>query len=237
MRIYYSAVLVALSVLTGTTNGLPSPQCTRTFCSTVTEMLLVDGATQQSETYALCMDSDTLNFKQVLSDGSATILNTEENKLYHIAADGETCTVAPPQEPTTINDLPFSMVDIDAAATIHDLNAKSPTSGVSSVEWFHDRPAEEGIINTPEELMHWYVKWSTVAEMVESSCEQHYDTTPGDGGNSTVQFGNRNFYPDWSQEKGSDPSNYEVKLDCTNGTVTELWGFRTAINNNAAKSQ
>ena len=60
--------------------------------------------------------------------------------------------VAPPQEPTTINDLPFGMVDIDAAATIHDLNAKNPTSGVSSVEWFHDRPAEEGIINTPEGL-------------------------------------------------------------------------------------
>jgi hypothetical protein len=90
------ALVVALAM--GIASSLPSPQCSRTFCSTVIEQLVINDAVTQSETFTLCMDSDTLNWKQVMSDGSSTILNSEENKLYIITADGE-CSVAPPQGP------------------------------------------------------------------------------------------------------------------------------------------
>ena len=218
-----SFLLFAAAVMTVVT-GMAPPQCAQTFCSTVTESLIQNGETVSSETYQLCMDSAVLSFRQTMADGSMTILNTEQNQLYSVTASG-VCTVAPPTEPTTINTMPFTMVDIDAQAYLKDARASSPTSGVRSVEFFHDRPAEQdGIFETPEELMHFYVKHPQ--QYVESSCEEHYGSVPGDGGNTTVQFGNRDFAVGYDEAKGSDPANYlpDPAISCTNATASVAAG-------------
>jgi hypothetical protein len=99
------------------------------------------------------MNSGLKTYLRTNADGSK-YLQAVGNLYYQIAADGVTCTVQDIANPT-LEDLPFSFVQIDAEAKNIGDNSTSPGGTEGCAEYFHDRPGSSGVISTPEELMHW----------------------------------------------------------------------------------
>ena len=80
-------------------------------------------------------------------------------------------------------------------------------------------------VSVPEEMMYWYVIPGTVPDsdgsipdqMIETVCKQTYDVSPGDGGTSTVQYGDRDFSSNFSvaaaheEETFTIPSNMQCQ--------------------------
>ena len=208
---------LALSVLAVTTASRRpgAPDCSGTFCASVLENLVVNGETQSSSTYGLCMDTKNLNWKRTEDHGKITILNTPLNLIYTILPDGS-CTQTAPTEPATPNDTPFSFVNIDSEAYLSDVHAETPDTDVATQQYYHDREGQTGSVTVPEEEMYWYTaKVGTDFMMGCSSCKQMYDVSPGDGGNSTTQFGNRDFTKNYDVAAGEAVDAYTLPAGVT----------------------
>jgi hypothetical protein len=194
----FSASLVVLFCLVAWTSA-DVPATGGIFCADVKETLSVNGTIQSQNGYQLCMNTAILEWKRTNEDGSFQLLNVV-NTLYTINARGE-CTYSKQPIPADASQLPFSMVKIDEGAH-EDGTGDSPGSGIPSTIYYHDRKSHvsEGV-TYPEEMMYWYVTPGTQRVepgpipdiLIESVCKQVYDVFPGDGGTSTVQYGNRDF--------------------------------------------
>ena len=71
----------------------------------------------------------------------------------------------------------------------------------------------------PDEYMHWYVAVDDAREL-RTDCVQYYDNTPGDGGNSTVSHGMRDYSRDFDAAAGADWALYAPPdgVTCTDVT-------------------
>jgi hypothetical protein len=168
------------------------------------------------------MDVVSLNWKQTKPDGSYSMLNTADNKLYNVNARGE-CAVSVPTVVAEASQLPYSFMDIVAHAHFKG-QANSPDSDIKSSKYYHNRPSYSiNGVKLPAEQMSWYVLPSSddaTFQMVESTCVQIFGVSPGDGGNSTTQSGNRDFSSNFDAAAGADSAIYTVpeSLDCVSST-------------------
>jgi len=173
-------------------------------------------------------------------DGSRKILNTASNYFY-TATFRRVCTKAHPNGRANPTQLPWLFVTIDQAASI-DGSGESPDSNILSTKYFHDKQAyiSHGV-SMPSEQVYWYVLFGTVSsgnnnQMVETSCQQTYGASPGDGGDSTSQSGDRDFSTNYSVSAGSYVHQYTIPqgMVCEDqqlerGQVQSLAGFGPVI--------
>jgi hypothetical protein len=106
--------------------------------------------------------------------------------------------------------MPFTFTVIDQTAVLEgteDIIIDDYDIACSSYMNHRESYVQNGI-KMPEEWMRWL--GDDANEMMRMSCEQHYDTYPGDGGDAHTQFGNRTFAVDYSSADGSDDSSYAV---------------------------
>jgi hypothetical protein len=190
----------------------------------------VNGTSTSSNSYQLCMDTAALNWKQTLPDGSYTMVNTAANEglgwYYSVTADGK-CQKMVPQSAAASSQLPFSFMTIDYDAH-KDGSGLSPDSNIQSEVWAHYRRGQKVPVITPSEDMHWFVSYDDNgdARMIESTCQETYGTSPGDGGDSTVQSGNRDFSSNFDAAAGEDASTYaDPPGDCTEVTPSSGLNF------------
>ena len=195
------------------------PICGGTFCADTKEIMYINGTVASSQTYNLCMDTAALNWKRTQPDGSFTMVNTAANEglgwYYTVNVRGE-CTKSVPQSPADASQLPFTFVKIDSTAH-REGSAKSPDSQITSATWEHKRQSKKsGGVTYPAEDMMWYVHTVNGDDvLVESTCGQSYDVTPGDGGHSTTQSGNRDFSTNFDAQTGEMKETYAEPDGCT----------------------
>lgn len=213
------AVLAILAFVSSCSAALTTPPtCGGTWCATVKEIMYTNETISSSHSFDMCMDTVSLNWKQTKPDGSYSMLNTADNKLYNVNARGK-CTVSVPQGVADASQMPFSFMDIDSAAHFQG-QANSPDSAIDSSKYYHNRPSySSNGVKLPAEQMTWYVLPSSddaTFQMVETTCGQTYGTTPGDGGTSSTQSGNRDFSSNFDAAAGADSATYTVpeSLDC-----------------------
>jgi hypothetical protein len=211
--------VVFATFFVGMISAVP-PATGSTFCADVRESLTINGTFASENKFNLCMNSESLIWKKTNIDGSWQLLN---KYLYTITARGECTYTIPP--PSDASQLPWSFVTIDKAAHI-DGTGSSPGSNILSTKYYHDRKSynSQGV-SVPEEMMYWYVIPGTVPDsdgsipdqMIETVCKQTYDVSPGDGGTSTVQYGDRDFSSNFSvaaaheEETFTIPSNMQCQ--------------------------
>lgn len=226
----FIAFIIALASVITLAHATPS-SCEGTFCADVKEVLYVNGTISSSQTYNLCMDVTTLNWKKTDPSGAMQLLDTPNNKFYSVNRIGE-CTVSAPAGIANPTQMPFSMMAIDQMAH-YDGEGTSPDSNIKSVKYYHDRPSTtSGGVKLPSEQMYWYVNPTSTSggdkdtadayRMVESVCGQTYGQSPGDGGDSTTQSGNRDFATNYNTKTGGDPTTYTLPSDmnCKDTTST-----------------
>lgn len=207
MQVLFGSLFVLACFVTLATAEVPATG--GIFCADVKESVTVNGTIQSTQQYNLCMNTALLQWKRTNMDGSWQMLvqvgTSGDQHLYNINVRGE-CTVSEPTTPADKSQLPWSFVTIDQDAH-KDGTGNSPGSEVPSNIYYHDRKSStSGGVTTPEEMMYWYVIPGTTRIepgpipdiMIETVCKQLYDVTPGDGGTSTTQYGNRDFSTDYS---------------------------------------
>lgn len=126
------------------------------------------------------------------------------------------CTVRT-VDPYTAVDMPFSFVLVDDEAAV---SGQVSIDGVTADDWLHYRPVHAtGPVHFPDEYMHWYVAVDDAREL-RTDCVQYYDNTPGDGGNSTVSHGMRDYSRDFDAAAGADWALYAPPdgVTCTDVT-------------------
>jgi hypothetical protein len=205
------AFIIALAVIQ--VSAAKPAACVGTFCTNVKEVMYVNGTISSSQQYNLCMDVTTLNWKQTKPDGSWTMLDTPNNKLYSINARGK-CSSTVPSGVANPSQMPFSMMDIDQAAHM-DGKGSSPDSSIESIKYYHNRPSETSNgVTMPAEQMYWYVTANDddTYTMVESVCGQVDPNNP-----TVTQSGNRDFSSSYDTKAGGDPATYTIPsdMDCT----------------------
>ena len=208
---------LALAICLLVTSGGEAINVADTFCSVVEETLKINGTTIRQDSFHLCMDVKSLNWRRddkVPGSNMAIsqVFTHSDNTVYKIYYDANrkavNCTTFKPSSPTTENDLPFRFAQVDDQAT---LNGTTKINGVLALRYRHLRPAKRvgpGLL--PAEDMNWFISKSVVGaaqDLLETHC---YEDLP-QGGQSD---GSRNFQSRYSRNVPEDTFRVQKSLSC-----------------------
>ena len=213
------ACLALANFLLATTDGhdVETISVADTFCSDVEETLKINGTIMRQDSFHLCMDVKSLNWRRddIIQENNmmvSQIFTHSNNTVYKIYYDANrkavNCTTYNPTSPTTENDLPFRFAQIDNQAA---LNGTTKIKGVSALRYRHLRPARKvgpGLL--PAEDMNWFISKSIVSaaqDLLETRC---YENLP-QGGQSD---GSRNFQSRYSRNVPEDTFKIKQSLSC-----------------------
>ena len=156
-----------------------------TFCSDVEETLKINGTIMRQDSFHLCMDVESLNWRRddIIQENNmmvSQIFTHSDNTVYKIYYDAKqkavNCTTYNPTSPTTENDLPFRFAQIDNQAA---LNGTTKIKGVSALRYRHLRPARKvgpGLL--PAEDMNWFISKNIVSAATRPCETRCYENLP-----------------------------------------------------------